>query len=101
MSISRELLRIANQLDKYEDYDLSKLDALEKAAITIGRSWSGSWIGYQSRVYYADFQLPPSGAIFSKLWGLNSTRTQGNWKEYTREEISDFINEQAGNPVLR
>ena len=98
MSISNELLRIANQLDKYEDYDSSKLDALEKAAITIGRSWSGSWIGYQSRVYYADFQPPLSGVTFSKLSGLNSsTRTHGNWKEYTREEISDFIHEQAGN----
>ena len=30
--------------------------------------------------------------------GLNaSTRTHRNWKEYTREEISDFIHEQAGN----
>ena len=97
MLISNELLQIANQLDKYEDYDSSKLDALEKAAITIGKSGSGSWLGYQSRVYYADFQSPPPGAIFSKLWGITSTKTQGTWKEYTREEISDFISEQAGN----
>ena len=97
MPISNELLRISSQLDKCEDYDLSKLDALEKAAIAIGKSWSGSWLGYQSRVYYADFQPPPPGAIFSKFWGLNSTKTQGTWKEYTREEVSDFISEQAGN----
>ena len=97
MSVLQELSQIINQLSKYDDYYSSKLNALEKAARAIGRSWSGSWIGYQSRVYYADFQPPPSGAIFSKFWGLNSTRTHGNWKEYTREEISDSINEQAGN----
>ena len=97
MSISKELLQVANQLDKYEDYDSSKLEALEEAAKTVGKAWSGSWLGYQSRVYYVDFQPPPPGAIFSKFWGLNSTKTQGTWKEYTREEISDFISEQAGN----
>ena len=99
MSISEELLRIANQLNKYEDYAYSELYAIEKTANVIGRSWSGSWLGYQARVYYADFQQPPSGVAFSKLWGLNSrTSTHENWKEYTREEVIEFIHKQAGNP---
>ena len=102
MSISKELLRIANQLSKYEDYHSPELYAIEKAANTVGRSWSGSWLGYHSRVYYADFQLLPAGTAFSKSWGSNTSKnTRGNWKEYTSEEVVDFIHEQAGNSSLR
>ena len=102
MSISEELLRIANQLNKYEDYDSPELDAIEKAANAIGRSWSGSWLGYHSRVYYADFQHSPPGATFSKLYGINPrVHTRGDWNEYTSEKIVDLIYKQAGNPSLR
>ena len=107
MSISNELLRIANQLDKYEDYDSSnKLDALEKAATTIGKSWSGSWLGYHSKVYYANFQPPPPGAVFSQEWGLQFERRpgvgslgmgpRGDWIENDFDEAVQFIHRQAG-----
>ena len=102
MSIPQELSQITNQLSKYEDYNSPELDSIEKAANTVGRSWSGSWLGYHSNVYYTDFQLPPTGATFSKSWGFNSrASTRGNWKEYTPEEVVDFIQKQAGNPTVR
>ena len=107
MSISEELLRIANQLAKYEDYDSSKLDALEKAAKTIGKAWSGSSLGYHSRVYYADFQPPSPRAIFNAEWGFAfqdtfgvgplATDTRGDWREYDFDEVIQIIHKKAGN----
>lgn len=37
------------------------ISAIKEAADQIGRSWSGSWFGYQSRVYYANFEPPLMG----------------------------------------
>ena len=96
MSILQELLQIANQLSKYEDYNPPELDALEQAANSIGKSWSGSWLGYQSRVYYADFQLPPHGAVFLQD-RVHIAARGGNWKEYDFHEVVQFIHQKAGN----
>lgn len=107
MSISKQLLQIANELDKYEDYDSSKLDALEKAAQTIGKAWSGSSLGYHSRVYYADFQPPPPRATFNAQWGFAfqdgpgvgplAMDTHGNWVEYDFDDVIQVIYKQAGS----
>ena len=98
MSILQELSQSINQLSKYEDYDSSALDVIEKAANTIGQSWSGSWLGYQSRIYYADFQQPSPEATFSKMWGFSARApTRGNWREYTPEEVTAFIYKQTDN----
>ena len=106
MSISKELLQVANQLSKYEDDDSPELDRLGKVANNIGKSWSGSWLGYHSKVYYANFQPPPPGAAFSQEWGLQSQGmpgvgslgmdTHGDWIEYDFDEVVQFIREQAG-----
>ncbi len=96
MSISKQLLQIANQLDKYDDYDYSELNALEKAARTIGRSWSGSPLGYHSRVYYADFQPPPPGEAFSQQWKEHQWGI-GNWIEHEFDEVVQSIYKNAGN----
>jgi hypothetical protein len=31
------------------------LGELEEAATRAAKAWSGSWLGYQSRIYYKDF----------------------------------------------
>ena len=79
------------------------LDRLAKAAHEIGAAWSGSPLGYQARVYYAQFQPPPPGAHFSSEWGFFSAsivRTIGDWKEYSYEEVRNVIFDRAGNPDL-
>ena len=106
MSIRQELSQITNQLSKYEDYNSPELDALEKAATIIGKSWSGSWFGYHSKVYYVNFQPPPPGAVFSQEWGLQFERRpgvgslgmgpRGDWIEYDFDEVVQFIHRQAG-----
>lgn len=81
------------------------LAALEDAAQTVGRSFSGSWQGYHSRVYYADFLPPPPGAHFSQEWGLMDTYmssfgSRGDWREYDPEDVKNHIRQMAGKPDL-
>ena len=101
MSISEELLQIFAQLRRYESYEAPELEALEAAAIAVGKTWSGSWLGYQANVYYAGFQPPPPGSVFSIEWGFSSAFGQGirgDWKEYKYDYVLKVIRERAGNP---
>jgi len=81
------------------------IGALEEAAQKIGGSFSGSWQGYHSRVYYAGFLPPPPGAHFSQEWGLmdnyaSSLGSRGDWQEHDTEEIKARVRKLAGEPDL-
>jgi predicted nucleotide-binding protein len=81
------------------------LAALEDTAQEVGRSFSGSWQGYHSRVYYVDLSPPPPGAHFSQEWGLmdnymSSLGSRGDWREYDAEDVTAHIRRMAGNPDL-
>lgn len=100
-----ELFVLAGNLKKVaedaEIHQISKpLAALEDAAKTIGHSFSGSWQGYHSRVYYAGFVSPPPGAHFSQEWGLMDIMSRfgscGDWREYPLEYVNAHIHELAG-----
>ncbi len=104
-----ELLAAADRLDQLQraaeaDEIKTPLDQLEEAAKDAGEAWSGSWLGYQSRVYYDGLKPPPAGAHFSSEWGLNEGYfggdTSGSWKEYTLESVTKVIHGRAGNSDL-
>ena len=81
------------------------VEALEQAARKIGRSFSGSWLGYHSRVYYNDLVVPPPGAHFSQEWGLKdmsytSLGSRGDWREFDADGVKAHIREIAGEPKL-
>jgi predicted nucleotide-binding protein len=105
-----ELFSLAETLKKSADAANSDeiavpLSALEDAARTVGRSFSGSWQGYHSRVYYADLSPAPPGAHFSQEWGLmdnygSSLGSRGDWREYDAEEVKAHIRTLAGEPDL-
>lgn len=105
-----ELFTLAEKLKKAasaaDNEDITKpTGALEEAARTIGRSFSGSWQGYHSRVYYAGFSPPPPGAHFSQDWGLMDTYASslgswGDWREYDPEEVKAHIRKLAGEPDI-
>lgn len=106
---SDQLLDIADKLAEIDKRSEKKeiqgrLDQLQEAVDQIGKSWSGSWIGYQSRVYYKGLQKPPSGARFSQEWGLKDQtflqETVGDWVEYDPETVKHAVFEHAGNPDL-
>lgn len=73
------------------------LAALQDVAEKIGKSWSGSNLGYQSRVYYAGFDVPPAGAHFDSEWGFRGRfqGTTGAWQEYQADQVIDHIHDLA------
>ena len=75
MNQKSEIYKIAdNLLKQSKRIEKKELNKLEETAINVGKSWSGSWLGYHSRVYYRDLQPVPPGARFSKEWGQRGKR---------------------------
>jgi hypothetical protein len=105
---AQELLEIADSLNiaaaKAAPSDVvDDLKALEKAADTIGKSWSGSWLGYHATVYYEGFRSPPAWAHFSPEWGFTGTfieDTKGAWAEVSRDTVMEAILRMAGDASL-
>lgn len=107
-NVSDDLSEIVKQLDsvcaEFASPDVTEPPKkLEEAADKIKKAWSGSWLGYHSRVYYRDFRSPPPGAHFSQEWGLMSyftDGTTGEWVEYEYDDVRKAIYQLAGNPDL-
>ena len=100
MTFVAELRDIREKLNAFiegtaEQRASAAISTLEEAGNTIGKAWSGSWLGYQSCVYYANLEPPPAGAQFSIEWGFKKLRTirttTGEWNEFTFDEIRDAI----------
>lgn len=106
-----ELFAVAKKLNKAADASnvdeiKQPLEALHDAAQQVGRSFSGSWLGYHSRVYYDGLVPAPPGANFSQEWGLKdlsltSLGSKGDWREYDSEEVKQHIRRLANNPNLQ
>jgi predicted nucleotide-binding protein len=110
MKAFEELFGMANQLEaaaetgNTEDIE-QPLSALKDAAHQVERAFSGSWLGYHSRVYYEGFAPPPPGANFSQEWGLKDMDltdlgSRGAWREYKYEDVEAHIEALAKHPNL-
>ncbi len=81
------------------------LTKLIEIADKVGKSWSGSWLGYHSRVYYRNLEPPPPGARFSQEWGFMDLAfirtTVGDWVEFDYGDVRRAIYKIAGNPDLK
>lgn len=73
------------------------LARLEQAVTAVEKSWSGSNMGYQSRVYYEGFQTPPPGAHFDSEWGFLGQfhGSTGDWREYQADDVTALVYETA------
>ena len=105
MTVTDDLFKIADSLEaqgkslhdeKFSNPLSNPLDILTDVAERVGKAWSGSWLGYQSRVYYADLAELPPGACFSQEWGMMDTLsiqngTVGEWREYQFDYIVSSI----------
>ena len=109
MNLSDELLILVGRLEAIKTRAASPeiKDPVERtkiAAEQIGKAWSGSWIGYQSLVYYDQLATPPPGAHFSSEWGRQrfdfglDHGTSGDWAEYNFDDVATAVRELAGNP---
>lgn len=101
MTISGELHRIADKLTPYEDVRIDPLEEIISIISQVDKSFSGSWLGYHSRVYYKNFEQPPADAVFSSEWGLedlfSSTGSVGDWVAYQYDDVIDYIYQRAKN----
>lgn len=65
-----------------------------KSCERIEKSWSGSWIGYHSNLYFREYGQPGSGERFSVEWGgihgLNS-----GWQTKSLEDVWEYIIKHA------
>jgi len=80
------------------------LKVLEASAEEVGKSWSGSWMGYHAFIYYRDLQPPPAGANFSVEWGLmgiSRLGSRGDWCQFSPDDVKRLIAGRAGNPDLK
>ena len=110
MKSFEELFEIAKKLqaaaEAGEAQDISApLKALGDAANQVKQSFSGSWLGYHSRVYYEGLAPPPAGAHFSQEWGLKdleytSLGSRGAWREYRFDVVTSQIFAIAENPDI-
>lgn len=109
MKSADELRRHAAQLTaeakKGDNPQISEPRAKVTAAVeVIGRSFSGSWLGYHSRIYYNQFEPPPPGAHFSQEWGqeelLGGMGSFGDWREFRVDDVKAAVFAIADNPDL-
>lgn len=100
---AKDLFKYAQKLESHIQFESKDIDALIAAAELVGKSWSGSWLGYHSRVYYVSFQVPPPGALFSQEWGLMDAfrmGSRGAWEECVFDDVVAHIENIAGNPSI-
>jgi predicted nucleotide-binding protein len=104
-----ELFKLARMLDDAAnagdaDNIVEPLSALENAANQVKRSFSGSWLGYHSRVYYEGLIPAPPGANFSQEWGLeklvSGSGSRGDWRQFDPEQVKSHIYATAEQPDL-
>lgn len=91
-----KLLELADKLNQIgQSIPQKELAKIEDVSNEVGLAWSGSWLGYQSRVYYKDLLPPPPGARFSKEWGFMDSYSRegtiGEWAEYEFNSIVEHI----------
>lgn len=82
------------------------LGSLLKNAKNIGKSWCGSWYGYQARVYYRNFDTPPVGKHFDRRYGLEvyiygESRDRSSWSEYSNEQVMRVIKKGIDDKDIR
>lgn len=99
-----KLRGIASSLDPFTHWNDPSIEKLKAIAKEVDKSWSQSWLGYHSNVYYEDLQPPPPGAHFSKEWGLDHDNmiryTTGEWIEFNRDQITQHLLDLVGNPDI-
>lgn len=104
-----ELLAARGRLLKFADsYDSAPetqaLNDVWQKAKDLGRSASGSWLGYQANVYYRDFKAPPPGDHFDIEHGINGSYLSApnpNWIEFTEQDIATLLLGADGSASLK
>ena len=100
--MSAALIELSALIDKLQlkvtdtkaSADLEELRAIERKAMDVGKSSSGSWLGYHANVYWRGFGEPPPGKHFDVEHGIGGdmfVRPDPNWIEYSSADVQSAI----------
>jgi predicted nucleotide-binding protein len=100
-SLAQDLETIHNDLEQLlSGTDVQELERVVETVANsskeVGRAWSGSWLGYQSRVYYEGLEPAPPGEHFSSEVGFFGGGYPGTWKEYDFDLVRSEVLHRAG-----
>jgi hypothetical protein len=91
---ANELLKKTELLEQRLKVPIDELsrqsNRLFEAAAIVAQSWSGSFFGYHSELYYSDFERPPLERRFSPEWGGIHGVPPG-WRTRGAEEVKTQI----------
>jgi predicted nucleotide-binding protein len=99
IEISDLKVKCTEALKIYDDPRIINIfEALDKSVENVARSWSKSWLGYQSHVYYVGFTSPQPYDCFSIERGFKgsfSNSVSENWREYNSDQVFKIILSKA------
>lgn len=61
-------------------------------------SWSGSWFGYQHKLYYGNFEKPPQQDRFSVEWG-SINGFSNKWKVKDAVDVKKYLEEISNTSI--
>lgn len=89
LAARQRLLAYAESFDSAPEKN--SLDAICSRSVEIGKSASGSWIGYHANIYYGDFAPPPPGVYFNVDGNSAFSGQDPNWIERSAAEVFGLI----------
>lgn len=102
-----ELDKINDEIIQFGDKHISniqnkidELKTLSNLASNLDDSWSQSWIGYQSNLYYLNFKAPPVGHHFDSEWGLINGIPE-SWTAISYDAIVKYIESKSNGLKLQ
>lgn len=100
--VSSALLAEVKRLQETLSPELARVGkssaAVNAATHQVAASWSGSWMGYHSELYYRDFALPPLENSFSPEWGGIDGIPPG-WQKRSADDVKERIDTLSGESV--
>ena len=101
LAARKKLILFAEQYDKAPESQA--LNSIWERAREIGKSASGSWLGYQANVYFQDFKAPPAGVHFDIQHGTAGTyfgTADQRWVEHTSHDVFDMLIDEKSKVAL-
>ena len=95
------LLHFADEFDAAPG--TNTLNEICQQAKEIGKSASGSWLGYQANVYFKDFKTPPANVHFNIEHGTGGNYfsvPNPNWVELKDQDVFDILIDANGKLAL-
>ena len=101
ISARDKLVRVVDAFD--QSPEKATLDEIWSRAGELGKSASGSWLGYHANVYFENFDPPPAGVHFDVEHGTAGTYFGGpdpRWIEHTSQSVVDTLVDEAGKAAF-